>query len=121
MILARSTTDANDVAAMSMSVAVLTELGGSTSHAAVVCREMAVPCIVGCGVNTVTALAGQVITVDAGNGAVYLGELPIHPPVSTQDEDLHTVEQWLRKKLSDYGRADLATLMERHQQQGVPE
>lgn len=121
VILARPTTDPNDVAAMSMSVAVLTELGGSTSHAAVVCREMAVPCIVGCGINTVTALAGQVITVDADNGAVYLGELPIHPPVSTQDEDLHTVEQWLREKLSDYGRADLATLMERHQQQGVPE
>ncbi|WP_078293231.1 pyruvate, phosphate dikinase [Mycobacterium sp. D16R24] len=118
VILARPTTDPDDVAAMSMSVAVLTELGGSTSHAAVVCREMAVPCIVGCGLDTVTSLAGEVVTVDADNGTVYMGALPVDPPVSTQDEDLQTVERWLREELSDHGPSDIIALIEGRQQRG---
>ena len=73
---------------MSNSVAVLTELGGSTSHAAVVCREMAVPCIVGCGPGTVTELAGQTVTVDATNGTVYPGVLTVLDPVSDEDDAL---------------------------------
>jgi pyruvate,orthophosphate dikinase len=101
VILARPTTDPDDVAAMSAAVAVLTELGGSTSHAAVVCREMAVPCVVGCGVGSVTALVGQVVTVDADNGTVHLGALPVRPLVSPQDEDLRILESWLRENLGE--------------------
>lgn len=112
VILARVTTDPNDVAAMSNSVAVLTELGGSTSHAAVVCREMAVPCIVGCGPGTVTALAGQTITVDATNGTVYPGALSVLPPVSEEDDALQTVTSWLRAESGD-DDADAVTLLNR--------
>jgi pyruvate,orthophosphate dikinase len=115
VILARVTTDPNDVAAMSNSVAVLTELGGSTSHAAVVCREMAVPCIVGCGPGTVTALAGQTITVDATNGTVYPGTLTVLDPVSEEDDALQTVTSWLRaqSKDDDADVADAVTLLNR--------
>jgi pyruvate,orthophosphate dikinase len=112
VILARVTTDPNDVAAMSNSVAVLTELGGSTSHAAVVCREMAVPCIVGCGPGTVTALAGQTITVDATNGMVYAGALKVLAPVSESDDALQTVTSWLRAEAGDED-ADAITLLNR--------
>ncbi|HEX9833232.1 MAG TPA: PEP-utilizing enzyme [Mycobacterium sp.] len=97
--------ETGDVAGMSASVAVLTELGGWTSHAAVVCREMAVPCVVGCGIDTVTALAGQVVTVDAGNGAVHLGKLAVHPPASSDGdlgEDLRVLEHWLRDELDEH-------------------
>jgi pyruvate,orthophosphate dikinase len=119
VILARPTTDPDDVAAMSVSVAVLTELGGSTSHAAVVCREMAVPCIVGCGTGSVTALAGQVVTVDADSGTVHLGELPTRPLVSLQDEDLRTLAQWLREDLDvDDPAADVVAMIERRRNRG---
>jgi pyruvate,orthophosphate dikinase len=119
VILARPTTDPDDVAAMSVSVAVLTELGGSTSHAAVVCREMAVPCVVGCGIDTVTSLAGQVVTVDADNGTVHLGELPVHPLISPQDEDLRTLAQWLREDLGNTEpEADVATMIEQRKLRG---
>jgi pyruvate, orthophosphate dikinase len=115
VILARPTTDPDDVAAMSASVAVLTELGGSTSHAAVVCREMAIPCVVGCGIDTVTALAGQVVTVDADNGTVHVGVLPVHPAVATDDADMITLEGWLRTELSDNDPVtDIITLVRRH-------
>ena len=115
VILARVTTDPNDVAAMSSSVAVLTELGGSTSHAAVVCRELAVPCIVGCGPGTVTALAGQTVTVDATNGTVYPGALTVLDPVSAEDDALRTVTSWLRAESvdDDADVADAVTLLNR--------
>ncbi|MFE3056931.1 pyruvate, phosphate dikinase [Nocardia sp. NPDC059239] len=96
VILARPTTDPDDVAAMSVVAAVLTEFGGSTSHAAVVCREMGVPCIVGCGPDTVTTLVGKTVTVCATTGAVYEGRLPIISSSEREDPDLAQVSDWVR-------------------------
>jgi len=120
VVLARPTTDPDDVAGMAAAVAVLTELGGSTSHAAVVCREMAVPCIVGCGTDTVTALAGMVVTVDADSGTVYPGELAVRAPVASDDEDLVTLRRWLRDAMGDNETAvDVVDLMKRYQARRV--
>ena len=112
VVLARVTTDPHDVAAMSRAVAVLTELGGSTSHAAVVCRELGVPCVVGCGSGTVTALAGHTVTVDATAGNVHLGALTKIVPAPTDDAALHTVTSWLRTEAGD-DDADAVTLLGR--------
>ncbi len=94
VILARPTTDPDDVMAMSVAAAVITELGGSTSHAAVVCREMAVPCVVGCGTGSLTALAGQTVTVDATAGAVYPGELVVVSGAPADDPDIALLTRW---------------------------
>lgn len=102
VILARPTTDPDDVMAMSVAAAVITELGGSTSHAAVVCREMAVPCVVGCGTGTLTALAGQTVTVDATAGAVYPGELTVISGTPADDPDIALLTSWARAE-SPYG------------------
>jgi pyruvate,orthophosphate dikinase len=56
------------------SVAVVTDLGGSTSHAALVCREIGLPCVVGCGAGTSQQLAGRIVTVDGHTGQVYDGD-----------------------------------------------
>jgi pyruvate,orthophosphate dikinase len=77
VILARPTTNPHDVRAMAVVRGILTEVGGATSHAAVVSRELGVPCIVGCGAGVLTPLEGQVVTVDAGSGEVLAGELPV--------------------------------------------
>ncbi|QZT58606.1 pyruvate, phosphate dikinase [Mycolicibacterium austroafricanum] len=119
VVLARPTTDPDDVAGMAASVAVVTEIGGSTSHAAVVCREMAIPCVVGCGIDTVTALAGQIVTVDADSGTVHLGELPVRSPAAGEDKDLNLLERWLRDALGEHGPGvDLVTLAARHHELG---
>jgi pyruvate, orthophosphate dikinase len=76
IILARQTTNPHDVTAMSVVSGILTEIGGATSHAAVVSRELNVPCIVGCGAGTLGALEGKVVTLDAGSGEVLEGEVP---------------------------------------------
>ncbi len=114
VVLARPTTDPDDVGGMSASKAVLTELGGSTSHAAVVCRELGVACVVGCGIGSVTALAGQIVTVDGAAGAVYAGALPVVEASTVDDSDLAQLTEWARAEVgSDSGA--LPTLLRARQ------
>ena len=70
VILARPTTTPHDVRAMAVVRGILTEVGGATSHAAVVSRELGVACIVGCGAGTLGSLVGRTVTLDAGSGRV---------------------------------------------------
>ena len=96
VILARPTTDPDDVPAMAVATAVITELGGSTSHAAVVCREMAVPCVVGCGTGSLMMLAVQTVTVDAVSGVVYAGEPAVTAGAPVDDPDIALLTRWAR-------------------------
>jgi len=77
IILARPTTCPDDVHAMAVVRGILTEVGGATSHAAVVSRELGVACVVGCGAGVLMSLAGRVVTLDAGSGEVFDGVLAI--------------------------------------------
>ena len=61
---------------MIAATAVCTEVGGRTSHAAVVSRELDCPAVVGCGAGTVDRLVGRTVTVDATKGLVYDGVTP---------------------------------------------
>jgi pyruvate,orthophosphate dikinase len=115
VVLARPTTDPDDVAAMSLARAVVTDLGGSTSHAAVVCREMAVPCVVGCGPGTSAGLAGQTVTVDGGAGVVYLGALPVVPPGALDDPDLRQLAEWARAEAGAEAGGPLTALLRARQ------
>lgn len=83
VILARATTSPDDLHGMIAARAVITERGGSTSHAAVVSRALGVPCVTGCGDGSVTALAGRKVTVDGANGLVLDGALPVQEPDET--------------------------------------
>lgn len=75
VVLVRPTTSPDDLPGMIAARAVVTELGGATSHAALVSRELGRPCVVGCGPGVVTALAGRSVTVDGGAGVVWDGEV----------------------------------------------
>jgi pyruvate,orthophosphate dikinase len=75
VILARPTTSPDDLHGIIAARSVMTENGGSTSHAAVVSRELERPCVVGCGPNTVVALADERVTLDGSSGRVWSGNL----------------------------------------------
>jgi pyruvate,orthophosphate dikinase len=77
VILVRTSTSPDDVAGMFAARAIVTELGGATSHAAVVSRELGLPAVVGCGAGVVAALDGRTITVDGATGEVYDGALEV--------------------------------------------
>jgi len=73
-ILVTKMTDPDFVPAMKRAAAIVTDEGGITSHAAIVSREMGIPCIVGTEKATQILKDGDIITVDAINGYVYRGE-----------------------------------------------
>ncbi|MDX6624362.1 MAG: pyruvate, orthophosphate dikinase [Solirubrobacterales bacterium] len=75
VVLTRPTTSPEDVSGMIAATAVVTERGGSTSHAAVVSRALGRPSVVGVGEGETAAMAGRELTVDGSAGVVYAGLL----------------------------------------------
>jgi pyruvate,water dikinase len=72
-VLVAKMTSPDWVPVMRRAAAIVTDAGGMTSHAAIVSREIGIPCIVGTR-NATTALAdGAVVTVDATQGTVTAG------------------------------------------------
>jgi pyruvate,orthophosphate dikinase len=96
VVLVRPTTDPDDVSGMVVSAAIVTEIGGVTSHAAVVSRELGVPCVVGCGPGTVTMLSGRQITVDGTTGEIFDGLLPPAPAGEKEIPELARIAAWTR-------------------------
>jgi pyruvate,water dikinase len=72
-VLVANMTNPDYVVAMEKSSAIVTDQGGSTSHAAIVGREMGIPVIVGTLNATSVLKDNQKVTVDATNGVVYDG------------------------------------------------
>ncbi len=86
-VLVRRETSPEDIRGMHAAVAVLTERGGMTSHAAVIGRGMGLPCVVGATSlafnmrkQTITGpdgrifRTGDIITIDGTSGEVLVGE-----------------------------------------------
>ncbi len=76
-ILVTRMTDPDWVPLMKKAAAIVTDEGGITSHAAIVSRELGIPCIVGTGNATKVIKTGMVVTVDATRGVVYEGRVEL--------------------------------------------
>ena len=77
-ILVTGMTDPDWVPIMKKAAGIITDHGGTTSHAAIVSRELGVPAIVGTGHGTELLLDGQEITLscaEGDRGVVYEGTL----------------------------------------------
>lgn len=94
VILVRPTTSPDDLPGMIAARAVVTESGGTTSHAALVSRELGRPCVVGCGPGVVAALAGRRVTVDGGAGVVLDGEVAGGAVDAGALEDVQRLADW---------------------------
>lgn len=78
-VLVTTMTNPDMVPAMKRAVAIVTEEGGMTCHAAIVSRELGIPSIVGTGNATSILKEGDVITVDGSRGIVYEGSMEVQP------------------------------------------
>ncbi len=58
---------------MRKAAAIVTDSGGMTCHAAIVSRELGIPCVVGTGDATQKLRNGELVTVDATQGTVLEG------------------------------------------------
>ncbi len=72
-VLVTEMTTPDWVAAMKKASAIVTNLGGKTCHAAIVSRELGIPCIVGTENATKILKNGDVVTVDGQRGLVFKG------------------------------------------------
>ncbi len=71
-ILVSIATDPDVVPAMKKAAAIVTEQGGITSHAAIVSRELGIPCVIGTKIATKVLKDGDRIEVDANKGIVRI-------------------------------------------------
>ena len=69
-ILVSIATNPDLVPAMKKAAAIVTEQGGVTSHAAIVSREMNIPCVIGTKIATQVLKDGDLVEVDANKGTV---------------------------------------------------
>ncbi|MEZ7195545.1 PEP/pyruvate-binding domain-containing protein [Pseudodesulfovibrio karagichevae] len=77
-ILAAERTDPDMVPGMRIASAILADVGGDTSHAAITSRELGIPAIIGIQrLEALRSMDGQQVTVDGSRGKVYRGELPL--------------------------------------------
>ena len=87
-ILVASMTSPDWVPTIKRAAALVTDGGGMTCHAAIVARELGVPCVVGTRVATSVLHDGQLVTVDASGGRVLAGNV-VPEPVATVDGGRH--------------------------------
>ncbi len=72
-VLVAEMTSPDYVPAMKKASAIVTDKGGMTSHAAIVSRELGIPCVVGTNNATTRLKENDVVTVDGSKGSVYKG------------------------------------------------
>ncbi|MBY0442608.1 MAG: phosphoenolpyruvate synthase [Mycobacteriaceae bacterium] len=102
--------------------ALVTETGGMTCHAAIVARELGVPCVVGARQATTILHDGQPITVDGGRGIVSAGNRGPRVPVSVIGQGVpavSTAETTGTKIYVNLAMPDTAVAVAAHDVDGV--
>ena len=85
-VLVTEMTTPDWVPTMKKAKAIVTDAGGMTCHAAIVSRELGIPCITGTKIGTHTLATGQEVTVDAKIGVVYEGIVLQAPEAETRPQ-----------------------------------
>jgi pyruvate, water dikinase len=103
-VLVAAMTSPDWVPTLRRAAAIVTDGGGMTCHAAIVSRELRIPCVVGTRTATTTLRDGDFVTVDSKDGLVFAGsrEAPahaVHAGVSKQAQATVTAVTPLGTKL----------------------
>jgi len=111
-VLVTKMTNPDMVVTMQKSSAIITDEGGLTAHAAIVSREMGIPCIVGTHEATKKLNDGDIVTVDGFNGKVYAGKVG-----ETRKKEVDEVTENTKTKLKVM--IDLPSFAERASKTGL--
>jgi pyruvate, water dikinase len=87
-VLVAPTTNPDWLPTMRRAAAVVTESGGVTCHAAIVSRELGIPCVVGARGATTILRDGETVSVDGQTGSITSGVVTLKPV--TQVSSQHT-------------------------------
>lgn len=106
-VLVTKMTDPDWLPAMRIASAIVTDEGGKTAHAAIVSRELGIPCIVGSHKATKILKTGQLVTVDCTqglNGRIYDGKIDFE----VKRYNLETVPKLKTKIMINLGAPEIA-------------
>ena len=85
-ILVTVMTTPDMVPAMKRADGIITDEGGVTCHAAIVSRELGIPCVVGTGDATKILEENEIVTLDGNKGTVYKGKIAESKKKETTEE-----------------------------------
>ncbi len=116
-VLVTKMTDPDWEPIMKIASAIITDDGGRTSHAAIVSREMGVPCVVGAEVATEKLKSQMKVTVDCsgGQGDVYDGILNYR----IDEKDLKKIPETKTQVMLNIGEPEQAYTLSRLPVSGV--
>ena len=106
-VLVTKMTDPDWVPAIRLASAVITDEGGRTAHAAIVSRELGIPCIVGTVKASKILKTGEIITVDCSSGLrgkAYKGKVPFE----VKEYDLREIPSLPVKLMVNIGSPEIA-------------
>jgi len=106
-VLVTEMTDPDWEPIMKKASAIVTNSGGRTCHAAIISREMGVPCIVGTSTATEDLKGAKVVTISCAEGErgyVYAGKLPF----SIRKNNLKTLRRPRTKIMMNVGNPETA-------------
>lgn len=109
-VLVTEMTDPDWVPVMKIASAIVTDSGGRTCHAAIISRELGIPCIVGTGNGSKNISAGEEITVSCAGGSkgvVYKGALPFREETIRLDElEMPKIDMMFHQSVPDRAFTD---------------
>ena len=111
-ILVTSMTNPDMVVTMQKSAAIVTDEGGLTAHAAIVSREMGIPCVVGTQEATIRLKENEIVTVDGYTGKIYKGKA-----AETEKKEVREVNASTKTKIKVM--VDLPSFAERASKTGI--
>ncbi|MBN1275573.1 phosphoenolpyruvate synthase [Candidatus Woesearchaeota archaeon] len=106
-VLVTEMTDPDWEPIMKAASAIVTNRGGRTCHAAIISRELGIPCVVGCGDATERVRTGQQVTVDCAGGevgVVWEGDIPYE----VEEHDLGTIPRTKTKIMMNLANPEQA-------------
>jgi len=106
-VLVTDMTDPDWEPIMKIAAAIVTDKGGRTCHAAIVSRELGIPCVVGTETGSKKIKSGKLITVDCSGGeegSIYEGKIPF----KIETTDIKNLQKPKTKIMMNIAEPDLA-------------
>jgi len=106
-VLVTRMTDPDWVSIFPLASAIVTDEGSKVCHAAIVSRELGIPCVVGTLKGTKILKTGEVITIDCTSGSegkIFLGKIPFE----IKRYDLKKIPKLKTKIMINIGAPDIA-------------
>ncbi len=118
-ILVTSMTTPDFVPAMKKVNGIITEKGGQTSHAAIVSRELSVPCVVGTKTATKDLKEGDIVTINGTTGQVWKGDLIANQKIPIDAKKPISHLKTATKIYVNLGEPDLAKTLSQRNVDGI--